>query len=48
MCMAFAVKLLNGEIDIKNCKPLFREKKYAGIREALIGLLSAAGFEVEI
>lgn len=47
-CMAFAVKLLNGEKDIKDCKPLFREKKYAGIREALIGLLTAAGFEIEV
>ncbi len=47
-CMAFAVKLLNGEKDIKDCKPLFTEKKYAGIREALIGLLSAAGFEIEV
>ncbi len=47
-CMDLAVKLLNGEKDIKDCKPLFREKKYAGIREALIGLLSAAGFEIEV
>uniref|UniRef100_A0A7C4S5J0 Fe-S protein n=1 Tax=Geoglobus ahangari TaxID=113653 RepID=A0A7C4S5J0_9EURY len=47
-CMAFAVKLLNGEKDVKDCKPLFREKKYFGIRETLIGLLSVAGFEIEI
>lgn len=45
-CMAFAVKLLNGEKDIKDCKPIFREKKYAGIREGLLGLLAAAGFDV--
>ncbi len=38
-CMAFAVKLLNGEKDIRDCKPLFREKKYAGIREALADML---------
>lgn len=47
-CMAFAVKLLNGEKDVKDCKPLFIEKKYAGIREALLSLLSAAGFEFEV
>ncbi len=47
-CMAFAVKLLNGENDVKECKPLFREGKYAGMREGLLGLLTAAGFEVEI
>ena len=46
--MAFAVKLLNGELELKQCKPLFREKKYTGIKEALIGLLSAAGFEFEV
>jgi len=45
-CMAFAVKLLNGEKDVKACKPLFREKRYAGIREGLLGLLTAAGFDV--
>ena len=47
-CMAFAVRLLNGELELKQCKPLFREKKYAGIRGALISLLSAAGFDVEV
>ncbi len=47
-CMAFAVKLLNGEIDVKACKPLFREKKYMGIRETLVSLLTAVGFEIEL
>ena len=46
--MAFAVELLNGELDIKACRPLFKEKKYVGIREALISLLISAGFEVEL
>ena len=45
-CMAFAVKLLNGELNVKLCKPLFKERKYAKNREALIALLSSAGFEV--
>lgn len=47
-CMAFAVKLLNGERDIKDCKPLFEEKKYMGIRETLISLLSSAGYDIEL
>ncbi|RLI76429.1 Fe-S protein [Archaeoglobales archaeon] len=47
-CMAFAVKLLNGELNVKLCKPLFKERKYVGIREALISLLTSAGFEVEL
>lgn len=47
-CMAFAVKLLNGEKDIRNCKPLFGEKRYVGIRETLISMLIAAGFDIEL
>ncbi len=47
-CMAFAVKLLNGEKDIKECTPLFDEKKYANAREALISMLVAAGYDVEL
>jgi len=46
--MAFAVKLLNGEKDIKDCKPLFEERKYMGIRETLIALLSAAGYDINV
>ena len=46
-CMAFAVKLLNGEKDIKDCKPLFKDKRYTGIREVLIGMLVAAGYDVD-
>jgi len=45
-CMAFAVKLLNGEKDIKECKPLFEDKKFIGIRETLISLLLSAGYEM--
>ncbi len=47
-CMAFAVKLLNGEKDIKDCKPLFREKKYVNNREYLISMLVAAGYDVKV
>ncbi|MEM2787914.1 MAG: (Fe-S)-binding protein, partial [Archaeoglobaceae archaeon] len=47
-CMAFAVKLLNGEKDIKECKPLFEDKKFIGIRETLISLLLSAGYEIEL
>lgn len=47
-CMAFAVKLLNGEKDVKDCRPIFRDKKFAGIRETLLSLLAAAGFEFEV
>ncbi len=47
-CMAFAVKLLNGEKDIKDCKPLFREGRYLGGREMLVSILVAAGIEIEI
>ncbi len=45
-CMAFAVKLLNGEIGLKACKPLFEDSKYAGLREALAGMLTAAGYDI--
>lgn len=47
-CMAFAVKLLNGEKNIKDCKPLFEDKKYMGIRETLVSLLLSAGYELEL
>ncbi len=47
-CMAFAVKLLSGEKDIKDCKPLFEDKKYMGIRETLVSLLLSAGYELEL
>lgn len=46
--MAFAVKLLNGEKDIKECKPLFEDRKYMGIRETLISLLLSAGYDLEL
>jgi len=47
-CMALAVKLLNGEKDIRDCKPLFRERKYTSIREVLVGMLVAAGYDVNL
>lgn len=46
-CMAFAARLLNGEKDIRDCKPLFSEEKYAGVRETLTNLLVAAGYDVK-
>jgi len=46
--MALAVKLLNGEKDIRDCKPLFRERKYTSIREVLVGMLVAAGYDVNL
>ena len=45
-CMAFAVKLLNGEKSLSDCKPLFLEEKYTGVKESLISILLAAGYEV--
>lgn len=47
-CMAFAVKLLNGEVKVTACKPLFNEEKYIGVKETLISLLISAGYEVEV
>jgi len=47
-CMAFAVKLLNGEKDVKDCKPLFRDKRYIGNRETLLGMLTAASYDIEL
>lgn len=47
-CMAFAVKLLNGEKDIKDCKPLFEDRKYMGIRETLISLLLSTGYDLDL
>ena len=47
-CMAFAVKLLNGEKDVKDCKPLFEDRRYMGIRETLISLLISTGYDFEL
>ncbi|MET1125170.1 MAG: (Fe-S)-binding protein [Archaeoglobaceae archaeon] len=47
-CMAFAVKLLNGEISLKACKPLFENEKYRGLRETLVGMLVAAGYDIDL
>lgn len=46
--MAFAVKLLNGEKDITDCKPLFEGKAYTGIRENLVSLILSTGYELEL
>ena len=44
-CLAFAVKLVGRETEIKKCDPLFSEK-YQEKRNVLLELLKAAGFEV--
>ncbi len=45
-CMAFAVKLLNGERNLKDCKPLFTEKDYTNKREILTNMLIVAGYDI--
>ncbi len=42
-CMAFAIKLLNGDKRLEDCKPLFEEKNLDA-RKALVSLLTAAGY----
>ena len=44
-CLAFAVKLVGRETEIKKCNPLFSEK-YQEKRKVLIELLQAAGHEI--
>jgi ArsR family metal-binding transcriptional regulator len=44
-CLAFAVKLVGQEIEIRKCVPLFSEE-YQEKRNVLVELLHAAGFEV--
>src|SRR4030043_2136226 len=44
-CLAFAVKLVGRDTEIKRCDPLFSEK-YQEKRDVLLGHLHAAGFEV--
>ena len=45
-CMAFAVKLLNGEKKIDECLPLVRERRYATLKDKLLRCLISAGFNV--
>jgi DNA phosphorothioation-dependent restriction protein DptG len=44
-CLAFAVKLVGRNIEIRKCDPLFSEK-YREKRNVLVELLSAAGYDV--
>jgi ArsR family metal-binding transcriptional regulator len=44
-CLAFAVKLVGQEMEIKKCTPLFSEK-YVEKRKVLLELLRAAGYDV--
>jgi len=44
-CLAFAVKLVGRDIEIKKCDPLFSEK-YQEKRKVLFELLHAAGYDV--
>jgi ArsR family metal-binding transcriptional regulator len=47
-CMAYAFKLLNGKKSLKDCKLLFEDSKYIGVRETLISLLLSSGYELEV
>jgi ArsR family metal-binding transcriptional regulator len=44
-CLAFAVKLVGRDTEIKKCDPLFSEK-YQEKQKVLVELLQAAGYEV--
>ncbi len=44
-CLAFAVKLVGRDIEIRKCDPLFSEK-YLEKQKVLVELLQAAGYEV--
>jgi ArsR family metal-binding transcriptional regulator len=46
-CLAFAVKLVGRDIEIRKCDPLFSEK-YQEKQKVLLELLQAAGYEVSI
>jgi len=39
-CMAFAVKLLDHQVKLEDCKPIFKEKKYAKKLEKLKNLVT--------
>jgi len=42
-CFGFASKLTVGEVDIRDCTPLFATEEYAAKREALLAMLEQAG-----
>jgi ArsR family metal-binding transcriptional regulator len=44
-CLAFAVKLVGRDIEMRKCDPLFSEK-YQEKQKVLVELLQAAGYEV--
>jgi len=44
-CLAFAVKLLLGEQNIANCKPLFT-KRYEDRKKIMLDIVEALGYEV--
>lgn len=44
-CLAFAVKLLLGEQNIANCKPLFTER-YKDKKRMMLDIIEALGYEV--
>ncbi|MBA7514189.1 hypothetical protein ES705_06214 [subsurface metagenome] len=44
-CLAFAVKLLLGEQNIINCKPLFT-KRYEDKKRIMLNIVEALGYEV--
>lgn len=46
-CFIFAAKLLSEERSIYDCKPLWEEEKYFGMRETLLNLLISAGYEIK-
>jgi ArsR family metal-binding transcriptional regulator len=41
-CFGFAGKLTVGEVDVRDCTPLFDEEQYAGKRQALLAMLEEA------
>ncbi len=44
-CLAFAAKLLLGEQRVEKCAPLFT-KKYADIRESMLQIAAALGYDL--
>ena len=44
-CYGFAVKLIDGEVNIRQCNPLFTDK-FKEKRERALGLLKEAGYDV--
>ncbi|MHA1839619.1 MAG: (Fe-S)-binding protein [Candidatus Ranarchaeia archaeon] len=46
-CMAFAVKLINRELELEKCSPLFEDKQYEKERDKLLVLLRPVREAVE-